>query len=630
MPMKKPLIGMICVLATAATPIWAETPYSVALTVDQGWDDADRSFFYFAPQGSPILPFAYAKALEQPRSEDLFLDRAHLGELGMIFWDDPVANPEGLPIGLTVDRGRLGTEAQLGMNCSACHVTEIRVGGKVALVDGGVSHFDFWRFMSELEAALRATFEDEAKFARFAARLAASDEVVKDPEQIRARLRQVLRTREDWAFRNHTPIPPGPGRVDALNVILNQVTAGMLGRPENARTPDAPVSYPFLWDAPYLEVVQYNGVVPNAGAGALGRNVGQVLGVFGEVDMAEGTMPLGYHASVNVSHLIALEDRLETLTSPAWSDFVAEGLLPDLDPALVAQGAEVYAAECASCHEVIDREDRGDIASIKIQTFGLAEIGTDPKAALGFSAREVVAGPIEGRKMGLVVGEPFCEVTHGNAVLAHVVAGVVLSHLSDDGHILATAAEGMITSSIHRKFSELGTSIRGALGFDDPAEAAAPPDYPALIATFEAKGMTPEQITAELESLSDDKTALFDELVRDHFAYQGADRACMEVVETAQYRARPLNGIWATGPFLHNGSVPTLADLLKPAGERPAAFAVGDGEFDPATVGFVPADPGLAYRLDTRLEGNSNAGHEYGTGLDAARKAALLEYLKSL
>lgn len=624
------MIGALCAVPLGATGVRAETSYGGAITVDQGWDDADRSFFYFAPQGSPILPFDYAKALEQPRSEGLFLDRGHLSELGMIFWDDPAANPEALPIGLTVDRGRLGSEAQLGMNCSACHVTEIKVDGRVALVDGGVSHFDFWSFMSELEAALQATHEDEAKFDRFVARLAAGPGIIKDRDQIRARLRQVLRTREDWAFRNHTPIPPGPGRVDALNVILNQVTAGMLDMPENARTPDAPVSYPFLWDAPYLEVVQYNGVVPNAGAGALGRNVGQVLGVFGEVDLAMGMMPLGYDASVNVSHLIALEERLETLTSPAWAEFAAKGLLPGLDPALVAQGVEVYASECAACHALIDRTDRGDLASIKIPTFGLAEIGTDPKAALGFSAREVVTGPIEGRKVGVVAGEPFCEVTHGNAVLAHVVAGVVLSHLSDDRHIVATAAEGMIESSIHSKLAGLGASIRSALGFGEPPAEAAPFDYPALIATLEAKGLTRDQIVAELEELSDDKTALFDELVRDHFAYHGADRACMEVLETAQYRARPLNGIWATGPFLHNGSVPTLADLLKPAAERPVAFAVGDGEFDPATVGFLPPDPGLAYRLDTRIEGNSNAGHDYGTGLDAAAKTALLEYLKSL
>lgn len=623
-------VATVCLFALSAAAAHGQQVWNDAIVVDQGWDDADRDFFYFAPQGSPIMPFAYFKALEQPGATGPFLDRGYLQGFGMNFWDGMPSNPENLPIGLTVDRGRLSDEAQLGMNCSACHVTKIEIGGRTALVDGGVSHFDFWSFMSALEDALRETYQDDTKFARFAQRLAAADPLVQDPQQIRQRLRAVLRKREDWAFRNHTNLLPGPGRVDALNVILNQVTAMMLHRPENARNPDAPVSYPFLWDAPYLDVVQYNGVVPNSGAGALGRNVGQVLGVFGEVDIAAGTLPLAYDSSVNVTHLMALEEKLETLKSPRWVDFAEAGVLPPLDDAKVEAGAQVYARECASCHQVIDRDDRGDLASIKVPTFDLASIGTDPEAALGFSAREVVSGPIAGRKVGVAVGAPFCEVTHGNAVLAHVVAGVVLNHLSDDEHIVRTAAVSAIEDGIHSRLSHLGSTIRGALGFDTKPEPEAAPDYPAVIANLEAKGMTEDEIVAALRKMSNDKSDLFDELVRDHMRFHGADQACMEVLQTAQYRARPLNGVWSSGPFLHNGSVPTLADLLRPASERPASFVVGTGNFDPQTVGFTPNTGSDGYVLDTSVKGNSNTGHEYGTTLSGGEKAALIEYIKSL
>lgn len=102
----------------------------------------------------------------------------------------------------------------------------------------------------------------------------------------------------------------------------------------------------------------------------------------------------------------------------------------------------------------------------------------------------------------------------------------------------------------------------------------------------------------------------------------------------AQYLARPLNGVWATAPYLHNGSVPTLYDLLHPD-QRPAKFAVGDHEFDPLKVGYRsgPDAAGPVWIYDTTQPGNSNIGHSgdaFGTALPEAQKAALLEYLKKL
>ena len=116
------------------------------------------------------------------------------------------------------------------------------------------------------------------------------------------------------------------------------------------------------------------------------------------------------------------------------------------------------------------------------------------------------------------------------------------------------------------------------------------------------------------------------------------------------YKARSLNGIWATAPYLHNGSVPTLYDLLLPKkregdpedGEyRPDQYQVGSREFDPAKVGLKSS----GYKgstFDTSLKGNSNAGHEYASGKTAQlngkvlkpltkdEKLDLLEYLKTL
>jgi hypothetical protein len=104
---------------------------------------------------------------------------------------------------------------------------------------------------------------------------------------------------------------------------------------------------------------------------------------------------------------------------------------------------------------------------------------------------------------------------------------------------------------------------------------------------------------------------------------------------TAQYLARPLNGIWATGPYLHNGSVPTLYDLLHPD-QRPGKFKTGSREFDPVKVGFqsdLTATGPNVWVFDTSQPGNSNIGHSgeaFGSTLPEERKAALLEYLKKL
>jgi hypothetical protein len=101
--------------------------------------------------------------------------------------------------------------------------------------------------------------------------------------------------------------------------------------------------------------------------------------------------------------------------------------------------------------------------------------------------------------------------------------------------------------------------------------------------------------------------------------------------KTEGYANMPLDGVWLRAPYLHNGSVPTLRALLHPA-ERPAEFYRAYDVYDWTNVGFVSSGAEAereGVRFSTRDKGNSNAGHLYGTTLDAAAKAALLEYLKT-
>ncbi|MBI2689030.1 MAG: hypothetical protein HYX27_22230 [Acidobacteria bacterium] len=106
------------------------------------------------------------------------------------------------------------------------------------------------------------------------------------------------------------------------------------------------------------------------------------------------------------------------------------------------------------------------------------------------------------------------------------------------------------------------------------------------------------------------------------------------------YKARPLNGIWAAAPFLHNGSVPSLYLMLSPPEERPAKFWTGTKQFDPVAVGYKTDEIEHGFLYDTAVPGNSNRGHEFNDGpkgngvigprLQPDERWALVEFLKSL
>lgn len=109
------------------------------------------------------------------------------------------------------------------------------------------------------------------------------------------------------------------------------------------------------------------------------------------------------------------------------------------------------------------------------------------------------------------------------------------------------------------------------------------------------------------------------------------EKAKVEWRSTNKYASRPLNGIWASAPYLHNGSVPSLYDLLLPPDKRPKSFQTGSREFDPKEVGYVhDGTIGGSFQFDTTKSGNANSGHTFGTTLSEEERLDLIEYLKGL
>jgi mono/diheme cytochrome c family protein len=119
--------------------------------------------------------------------------------------------------------------------------------------------------------------------------------------------------------------------------------------------------------------------------------------------------------------------------------------------------------------------------------------------------------------------------------------------------------------------------------------------------------------------------------------YAGYPHRFRHFRKTGGYANMPLDGLWLRAPYLHNGSVPTLRDLLEPVAVRPSRFYRGSDVYDPQRVGFVSTatttlEPQGLFLYDTSVPGNGNGGHEgeaYGTELPAADKDALVEFLKT-
>jgi hypothetical protein len=513
------------------------------INLAQNWSEQQQEWFWFTSQGSRILPYDWFLALEQAGSTEPFRSDAHLEQLGYLLEQPSPANPDGLPVGFAKDTDSETGQAWMGLTCAACHTNQIDYKGTGMRIDGAPTLADAFRFFDELAAAMEETGTDDAKFERFARKVLGQGYDQAGAERLREDLRSaadVLTVRQHGDRPEH---PYGYARLDAFGAIFNQVLAADIDVPGNRLPSNAPVSYPFLWDTPQSDLVQWNGSAPNAGAGPLARNTGEILGVFGTVSVQPGNGLKGYPSSANLKALGDLEETLDDLWSPLWPAEV----LPAIDQAKASQGQAIFQQQCASCHALIDRTDPN--RRITAVMTSVDELGTDPVMADNFLKRTGKTGPLQGHKVFIVAGSTFGTEAPGIDILENVVVGTILGHKVE-----------ALEAGIH-------------------------------------------------EYLKVKKAATFD---------------------PRSYKARSLNGIWATAPYLHNGSVPSLWQLLQPQEQRVKRFYVGSRELDPVNVGFDTAPYPGGFEFDTTLPGNSNAGHTWGTALPDDQKWALIEYLKSL
>ncbi|ODS22806.1 ribonuclease E [Candidatus Endobugula sertula] len=645
--------------------------YSKPIYLDQGWDESDSLWYYNTTQGSGLVPYDFFIVLEEETSEALLRSNKNMDKYRYLPQKPTFFNPDGLPVGFVKDTYQ--GKDYVGYTCAACHTGQINYKGQAMRIDGGPSMADMVGFLTALEKSMSITLKDDDKRQRFVENVIALDNDFDSENEVVTELEQWTKTIRLYNTVNHSKVDYGYARLDAFGRIYNRVLQHIINKDQfanilasvvsptgnrvvsdeeisrvlegiNASTlgdkefatvlerleskepgypglnqrdmlrvrnqffneANAPVSYPFLWDIAQSNYVQWNGLANNASVGPLGRNTGEVIGVFGILDWSSHEPDdfslsamitdqkrkseiIDFKSSINLVNLQRLESHLKSLQSPVWP----EDILGKIDRTKADKGRLIYQQYCQSCHEVVDRDNADRIVVAKMSE--LEFIGTDVAMAENSATYTGKSGN-------------FQHTTQA-------VEGVGTLFIEEDApvvQILTSATKGVIATPDPDKWW-----IRRWLDRI----------YTIAMALFENK--MPD--TIKNGNYKPDTTA-------------GPYNSVVA------YKARSLNGIWATAPYLHNGSVPTLYDLLLPKKRaddpddgvyRPDEFSVGRREFDPVKVGFVSDDnKGFIFRATRR--GDMNSGHEYGAGrtpqmdgtqlpaLTEEQRWELIEYIKTL
>jgi RoxA-like, cytochrome c-like len=544
---------------------------------DQGWSAADRDIFYTTSQGSRIMPYAWFKALRRLDVDEPFA-ADQLKRYGYLPNARSTRNPEGLPVGFVIDANT--QPPAFGMTCAACHTTELEYRNNQGVlqtlrVDGAPTHADFQSFLTDLTAALRATLDKPDRFTAFAKAVLGTGYSQAKADQLKGTFRTWLEPFGAFMDKSLPHSPWGPGRLDAFGMIFNRVAGLDLGIKDNVKSADAPVSYPFLWNASKQDRTQWNGGVPNGlFINALGRNTGEVFGVFADFKPKKaGLLVLYNDNSADLSGLQTLEEQIVKLRPPPWpSD------LP-YNKELAERGEPLFKARCQECHS-----DRPSELLKGAWETPVKAVGTDSKMATN-SERAAAPGVLEGQP---VPPPPI---------------GSFLDDPTTAHDVLAVSVVGSLTAALLGKPYQRNGLVR-ALQLD-------------AARLFPNEPLNPTQIKQMHEMIKANLRGLFKKPVT-------ADKG-------AAYESRSLHGIWATAPYLHNGSVPSLWELLKPAKDRQTTFMVGSRMFDPKNVGYVTDQSPFNATFVTdpmNANGNGNGGHEYGSDLSEDERWAIVEYLK--
>lgn len=598
-------IAVVAIIAIIAWK-WAKDNFTVDLPqypaienvvwLPQHWTPEQREWFYHADQGTQTfnIPYEWFTALEQPSlslgTPALLGETAYLDRFGFIPSTPTPGKPE-LPIGFAHGGQALDSSGaiwrnpqtnavmtSLGLTCAACHTGRFTYGKTAVIVDGGPALTNIQNFQKALGLSILYTRYVPFRFDRFANRIlgpGASDEA-----------KRQLRTQFDIVCSEVKAFHKLEDANKARSIDEGFARLDALTRIGNVVFAiDLPEHKNFL---PYSAPVHYPRIwdapwflwVQYNGSieQPMMRNVGEALGVGAKVHLTDSKEQL-YSTSVQVKTVFELEQQLAGTQPNATSGFT--GLNSPKWPVQILGPIDP------------DHHDHPNQPDL------------------------VAAGAVlykkhcEGCHLPPVSDPAFWEVPQWSQPNA---AGQRYLNLNmiDISHVGTDPAQA-------EDMQKRNVLVPDSLGIKSP-------DFGTALATVVDQTVNRWYDTQVPPTLPD---------VRDQMNGFRPDNARALL----KYKARPLNGIWATPPYLHNGSVPNLYALLSPLSERPKTFYLGNREYDPVRVGYRTEKFPGGFEFDVTKRGNSNSGHEFNNGsspgiigpfLTPDERRALVEFLKTL
>ena len=572
----------------------------------QRWTPNWREKYYQTSQGNPVVPFTWFMSLErQPQGfppgmgeVDLFSSPRVQARYGLLP-DTSQYNPYQLPVGIVKDvlspevvelLGQ-GHKEWIGMSCAACHTGQIIYKGEAVRIDGGQAMWNFSQWSSDMVSNLMLTAALPERFERFAKRVFRLEHK-RDTQKNRKELRESLETYlaspliKDAidALLNHTyPVVEGNARTAALGRGVNG-EFGLLDQ-RNIVQNRGPVSFPPLWFTHDYDWVQSVAAIQQP----MGRNITEAWGVNVQVWLEDDDDL--YLSTARLHDMFWMETALSVLSAPEWP----VKILPPVDMQKAKRGRYLYEK-------------------------AVWDMALSPAAEqLPPSRKQMIAPANPARPR-----TGYCARCHAPAPLPRQ---------DEYGGSWQTEGSTIMQLPLYRQ------EVMNTDPYDAQEFNARKPYTGQLAGQFDGKTQV---------GVGEALTVIVSGIQERWYTDRRVPETCQDIMNGFRpnafraplgYPARPMEGYWATGPFLHNGSVRTLYQLLSPVEEREKTFYTGTFEFDPVHLGYTNERIDGAFLYDTSVPGNYNTGHEFrdaprgtpgviGPYLSREDRLAIIEYMK--
>jgi hypothetical protein len=542
--------------------------YSELIQLNQGWSREEADLYNHTTEGTNLAPLDFFLSLPDPdKPTDRFLPRLTT-KYGFIDAPKSEANPSGLPIGIAVDERpkSFGDRPYIGMTCSACHTRQVAYRS----LDGSGNE-KVWNLSIHGGPAL-------VDIHRFKSDLYSTFLKLNNDEGLFKQFATNLLSRD-------------PSQEDAASI--KQELAEFLG-----------------------PVVTMRGIIKAAGVeltepgpgnlNALTQGYYNNLGLFGWL-VKKGLVPPNPTPSQMPMPPFEGADNFPPVWF-AWSDNWAQWFVEIHHPGPRNWIQAISSSEVRPPKMIESLKQASVFATIHFENISAIQSAIERLRTPKWP--EKIFGALDATKMseGRQLYVKYCASCHEHQPLPPNEYGIVIherqafdvgtdptayAQFAKDGAVRATSLKDVSEKIIQMRTAQLV----GALG--EPAAK----NHLAMA----SRGRPNDFRMAQSKNL---------QIPGPRWQESGA-----------AYWAPPLQGIFATSPYFHNGSVRTLSDVLKPATERETTFRSGSNEFLPGELGLKSEG---VYTFNTKEVGKGNHGHEFGADLSKEEKLSLIEYLKSL